>query len=120
MTGKGTIKRYTLAEIDAMIARGEDQTRPDAPEGPPMGEKFWKNAIVVGPDRKSSVHLRIDADVLHWFKRQGKGHLTRMNAVLRAYYEAHRSELRGTRPKTATRRPGSKKISRGKPKLAVD
>jgi len=32
---------------------------------------------------KTSVHLRVDTDVLDWFKAQGRGHLTRMNAVLR-------------------------------------
>jgi len=39
---------------------------------------------------KSLVSLRIDKDVLQWFKTQGKGHLSRMNAVLRAYMESHR------------------------------
>ena len=37
---------------------------------------------------KASVSLRIDADVLEWFKSQGEGYQTRMNAVLRAYKEA--------------------------------
>jgi uncharacterized protein (DUF4415 family) len=40
------------------------------------------------------VHLRVDADVLAWFKAQGRGHLTRMNAVLRAYMEAHKGQRR--------------------------
>ena len=34
---------------------------------------------------KTSVSLRVDADVLEWFKRQGPGYQTRMNAVLRAF-----------------------------------
>jgi uncharacterized protein (DUF4415 family) len=38
--------------------------------------------------RKESVSLRIDADVLAWFKAQGPGYQTRMNAVLRAFKEA--------------------------------
>jgi uncharacterized protein (DUF4415 family) len=37
---------------------------------------------------KTSVSLRIDADVLQWFKAQGPGYQTRMNAVLRAFKEA--------------------------------
>ena len=37
---------------------------------------------------KSSVSLRVDADVLAWFKSQGPGYQTRMNAVLRAFKEA--------------------------------
>jgi uncharacterized protein (DUF4415 family) len=38
--------------------------------------------------RKASVSLRIDVDVLDWFKSSGAGYQTRMNAVLRAYKEA--------------------------------
>ncbi len=75
-----------------MRARGEVfETPPDAPTYE-LPEWFWKNAYVVrvGEGRTVSVHLRVDRYVLEWFKRQGKGHLTRMNAVLRAYYEAHR------------------------------
>lgn len=37
---------------------------------------------------KESVSLRVDADVLAWFKAQGRGYQTRMNAVLRAFKEA--------------------------------
>jgi uncharacterized protein (DUF4415 family) len=40
--------------------------------------------------RKASISLRIDADVLEWFKAQGVGYQTRINAVLRAYREAAR------------------------------
>ena len=40
--------------------------------------------------RKASISLRIDADVLEWFKAQGTGYQTRINAVLRAYREAAR------------------------------
>jgi uncharacterized protein (DUF4415 family) len=40
------------------------------------------------PTGKTSVHLRLDSDVVDWFKARGKGHLTRMNAVLRAYVNA--------------------------------
>ena len=42
------------------------------------------------PARKASISLRIDADVLEWFKAQGSGYQTRINAVLRAYREAAR------------------------------
>jgi uncharacterized protein (DUF4415 family) len=39
--------------------------------------------------RKSQLTLRLDADVLAWFREQGKGYQTQMNAVLKAYKEAH-------------------------------
>ena len=90
MSGKSTIARYSLSEIKAKRAHGEDQTRADAPEAESLGEEFWKQARIVMPRGKTSVHLRLDSDIVDWFKGQGRGHLTRMNAVLRAYVDAHR------------------------------
>jgi uncharacterized protein (DUF4415 family) len=67
---------------------------PNAPEGPPPGEElpddFWDNAKIVFPKQPRSVHLKLDPDVFDYFKRQGKGHLTRMQEVLRAYVNAQR------------------------------
>ena len=42
------------------------------------------------PPRKTQIALRVDGDVLAWFKAQGKGYQSRINALLRAYMEAHR------------------------------
>jgi uncharacterized protein (DUF4415 family) len=50
---------------------------------------FFRSAQVVVPPEKKHVSIRLDADVLEWMKSQGKGYQTRINAVLRAYYEAH-------------------------------
>jgi len=82
--------KYSLSEIKAKRERGEDQTRPDAPEAESLGEDFWKQARVVIPRGKTSVHLRLDSDIVEWFKTHGKGHQTRMDAVLRAYVDAHK------------------------------
>jgi uncharacterized protein (DUF4415 family) len=82
--------KFSLSEIEAIRARGEDPTRPDAPEAESLGADFWKSARVVLPSGKTSVHLRLDSDVVEWFKSNGKGHLTRMNAVLRSYVEAQK------------------------------
>ena len=93
MKKKTTTSRYTMAEIDAMIARGDYYYNENPPPAEPLPEGFWKNAVVVEPrDRKCSVHLRIDPDVLRWFRAQGDGHLTRMNAVLRSYYLTHKQQ----------------------------
>ncbi len=90
---KDDIRRYSPDELDEMVARGDYvPTRPDAPAVEP-DEEFWRNArVVMPPPGKTSVHLRVDTDVLEWFKKQGRGHLTRMNAVLRSYMEAHRTK----------------------------
>ena len=76
MSGKSIIVRHTLSEIGAMREHGEDPTRSDAPEAESLGEDFWKSAHVVMPSGKTSVHLRIDSDVVKWFKARGRGHLT--------------------------------------------
>lgn len=57
---------------------------------PPV-DNFWRDKNISMPSGKSSIHLRLDSEVLQWFKGQGKGHLTRMNAVLRAYMEAKKA-----------------------------
>jgi uncharacterized protein (DUF4415 family) len=90
MTQKSTAVRYSLSAIKRKIARGASKTHADAPEATPVGSDFWKRARVVMPRGKTSVHLRVDSDVFDWFKKQGQGHLTRMNAVLRSYVEAHK------------------------------
>jgi len=50
------------------------------------------SARIVVPPGKTSVHLRVDSDVFEWFKKRVGGHLTRMNAVLRSYVNAHRRQ----------------------------
>ena len=90
MTRKSTTVKYSLSGIKRKLSRGASKTRKDAPEAVRLGGNFWKRARIVMPAGKTSVHLRIDSDVFDWFKKQGDGHLTRMNAVLRSYVEAHR------------------------------
>jgi uncharacterized protein (DUF4415 family) len=55
---------------------------------PPLGEDFWKNAVVRMPKAKKMVSIRIDEDVIAWYKQQGPGYQTRINAVLKAYMNA--------------------------------
>ena len=53
-----------------------------------LDEQFFLNAEVRLPQRKQHVSVRLDAEVLEWFKKQGKGYQTRINAVLSAYVRA--------------------------------
>lgn len=54
-------------------------------------------ARVVVPPRKQQLTIRLDSDVLAWLKNQGRGYQSRINAVLRAYYEAHRDDTSPSR-----------------------
>jgi uncharacterized protein (DUF4415 family) len=62
----------------------------DTSDIPELGDEFFRNTKLVMPAGKRQVTLRIDADVLDWFRAQGKGYQSRMNAVLRAYVAAQR------------------------------
>jgi len=71
-----------MARIKQMGDKDIDLSDPDAPE---LDESFFDRAVIELPKSKKVVSLRLDADVLEWFKTQGKGYQTRMTALLRAY-----------------------------------
>jgi uncharacterized protein (DUF4415 family) len=60
---------------------------PDAGVIPPG---FWDNAQVLMPENKQQITLRLDPEVIRYFKTTGKGYQSRMGAVLRSYVEAKR------------------------------
>ncbi len=65
----------------------------DCPEITP--EMFAKTIVRKGlklVPRKAQITLRMDADVLEWFKIQGRGYQTRINALLRAYMKAQKNQ----------------------------
>jgi uncharacterized protein (DUF4415 family) len=74
------LRSMTDEEIHAAII--------DDPDAKPTDEAFWTDARVVLPRRKATVTMRLDADLLEWFRRE-RGYQTRINAILRAYMNAH-------------------------------
>ena len=82
--GVGTDWNKLRHMSDAQIRRGIAS----APDVRPTDEEFWKDAKVVWPTRKTVVTMRLDADLLAWFRQQ-RGYQTRINAILRAYMKAH-------------------------------
>jgi len=73
--------------IDAM--RDEDIDYSDIPK---LGPDFFKNAIL-WPGPKKQITLRVDPDVLTFFRKHGRGYQTTMNAVLRKYMEGRKALL---------------------------
>jgi len=95
-------KRYTAAELERIAAKGGD--RSDWKRASSMSKRAveaavasdpdeagmevdWSKAAIVLPESKAMLTLRLDRDVLDWFRRQGRGYQTRINAVLRSYVE---------------------------------
>ena len=81
------------ARLDAMTDEDIARAVADDPDAVPL-DIDWSKARIVLPPGKENLTLRIDRDVLAWFRSTGKGFHTRMNAVLRAYMEAHRQSSR--------------------------
>jgi uncharacterized protein (DUF4415 family) len=89
----GHIVSYTAAEMRAMEARGESKSdwkaaaKKPLPDGSDPDDAMehidWATAELPLPRRKAHMTLRLDADMLGWFRAQGKGYQTRINAILR-------------------------------------
>lgn len=98
-TKSGNSLKRTTAELRAMQKRGAIKSdwkaaaRRRLPSGrdpdDAMEEIDWLTAELPKPRTKAHMTLRLDADVLGWFRAQGRGYQTRINAILRRYYEQH-------------------------------
>ena len=69
----------SVAEVEASIAHDPDWAE--------FKDIDWSNAVLVMPAKKKAISIRIDEDVLDFFKKDGDGYQRRMNAVLRSYME---------------------------------
>jgi uncharacterized protein (DUF4415 family) len=69
----------TKAQLEASIAADPDEAGMDVD---------WNNASIVMPEPKAVLNMRVDHDVLAFFKKTGRGYQTRINAVLRAFVNA--------------------------------
>lgn len=80
--------------VEALTDREIDQAVAEDPDAAPvLDEAFWRNAEILDPrHEKSTITMRVDDDVLDFFKRGGPGYQSRMNAVLRAYVYARREK----------------------------
>ena len=99
ITRKSTERRKgktDWAGVRAVSQKGLERSIASDPDSDVAGLD-WTQARLAMPQRKESIHLRLDPEVLAWYRLQGQGYLTRMNAVLRAYMDAHRPVRRSPR-----------------------
>lgn len=57
---------------------------------PRLDSDFWKDAKLKMPQKKDSITIRLDHDLVEWFRGMGRGYQTRINAVLRSYMNSVR------------------------------
>lgn len=78
------LRNLTDEEINASVAGDPDWD---------FNEADWSDAVLVIPPKKKAISIRVDEDVLDFYKKQGAGYQRRMNAVLRSYM-AHANGLK--------------------------
>jgi uncharacterized protein (DUF4415 family) len=90
MTNSKASKGTDWARIDALSDDEIERMAEGDADNPASKTADWADATVGLPPLKAPVNAKFDADVVAWFKSQGRGYQTRMNAVLRMYMERHR------------------------------
>ena len=112
MAKKERIVRASAEQLQAMRERGESRSDWAAAEAMSQAEverladeedgalpEGWESTVELGvPERRQAIHIRLDPEVLRWFKARGPGYQTRINAVLRAFVQARERAERVPRP----------------------
>jgi len=106
------IRTFSADEVTEMIARGESKTDwarvramtdedimaaiRDDPDWAEFMDVDWSKATIVYPTaNKKALSIRLDQDIIDFFKKSGKGYQTRMNAVLRHFMTEQKSRKNG-------------------------
>jgi uncharacterized protein (DUF4415 family) len=76
------VDKLTDAEIEAAMAKD--------PDWADFKDVDWSEAVLVIPPKKKAISIRVDEDVLNYFKKHGAGYQRRMNAVLRSFVDQKR------------------------------
>jgi uncharacterized protein (DUF4415 family) len=104
--GKMKEKNITIVSRDAPRRKGKtDWARVDAltdeeieasiandPDWEEFKDIDWSKAVLVIPPKKKAISIRVDEDVLDYFRKEGAGYQRRMNAVLRSYMQQKRKK----------------------------
>ena len=75
------------ARVDAMTDEEVEASIASDPDWAEFKDVDWSDAVLVIPARKKAISIRVDEDVLDYFKSEGDGYQRRINAVLRSYMQ---------------------------------
>jgi uncharacterized protein (DUF4415 family) len=79
------------ASVDALTDKEIEKAVRNDPDAVPL-DVDWANAALVIPPKKKAISIRVDEDVLNYFKKEGAGYQRRINAVLRLYVQQKRKK----------------------------
>ena len=126
VTKRETIVRMSEDEAKAAIKRGQSrgdfravgklthaEIERQAADDPEERGWDWAGASLELPKPKVGIHIKLDADVIEYFKKDGSGYQTRINAALKSFvkHASTRSGRERLRPPPAVRRAGDKSLS---------
>jgi uncharacterized protein (DUF4415 family) len=74
------------ARVDALTDEDIAKAVANDPDAAPI-DLDWSDAVLIMPAKKKAISIRVDEDVLDFFKREGEGYQRRINAVLRSYMQ---------------------------------
>jgi uncharacterized protein (DUF4415 family) len=75
------------ARVDALTDEDITKAIADDPDWAEFEDIDWSDAVLVMPAKKKAISIRVDEDVLDFFKKEGDGYQRRINAVLRSYMQ---------------------------------
>jgi uncharacterized protein (DUF4415 family) len=81
------------AVVDALSDEEIEKAMRNDPDAVPL-DFDWSEAVLVIPPKKKAISIRVDEDVLDYFKKEGSGYQRRINAVLRSYMQQKRKKRR--------------------------
>lgn len=84
MSVKSTKKKSRSRTSASKLLKKSDKSI-NYKDSPPTTKKFWGDATIFMPQHKIHLSLRLDEDIVNFFKKQGEGYQSRINAVLKAY-----------------------------------
>jgi len=79
------------AAVDALTDKEIEEAVRNDPDAVPL-DVDWSEAVLVIPPKKKAISIRVDEDVLDYFKKEGAGYQRRINAVLRSYMQQKRKK----------------------------
>jgi uncharacterized protein (DUF4415 family) len=82
--------RTDWARVDELADADIDVAMRNDPDWADLADLDWSDAALVLPARKRAISIRLDEDVIAFFKEHGEGYQTRINAVLRRFMEKRR------------------------------
>jgi len=84
-----SIKKSSRSRTNKAMLHRKDDKNINYEDSPATTKEFWKDAKVFMPQHKVHISLRLDEDIINYFKEEGKGYQSKINAILKSYINAH-------------------------------